>query len=53
MRYSVAVAIAAFFAQASAHGVITEIQGANGVNMPGLSGRNSNLSPAERHTNNV
>lgn len=37
MRYSVAVAIAAFLAQASAHGVITQIQGANGVTMPGLS----------------
>lgn len=38
MRYSAAVAIAAFLSQASAHGVITQIQGANGVNMPGLSG---------------
>jgi len=36
MRYSFAV-IAAIAAHASAHGVITEIQGANGVNMPGLS----------------
>ncbi|OAG09638.1 uncharacterized protein CC84DRAFT_1183913 [Paraphaeosphaeria sporulosa] len=36
MRYSLA-AIAAFAASASAHGVITEIQGANGVTMPGLS----------------
>ncbi|KAF2251162.1 hypothetical protein BU26DRAFT_563106 [Trematosphaeria pertusa] len=36
MRYSLAV-IAAIAAHASAHGVITEIQGANGVNMPGLS----------------
>ena len=39
MRYSVAVAITAFLAQASAHGVITEVQGANGVNMAGLSGK--------------
>lgn len=36
MRYSLAV-IAAIAAHASAHGVITEVQGANGVNMPGLS----------------
>ncbi|KAF2262825.1 hypothetical protein CC78DRAFT_467198 [Lojkania enalia] len=36
MRYSF-VAIAALAAHASAHGVITEVQGANGVNMPGLS----------------
>jgi len=40
MRYSLAV-IAAIAAHASAHGVITEIQGANGVNMPGLSGISS------------
>jgi len=37
MRYSLA-AIAALTASVSAHGVITEVQGANGVNMPGLSG---------------
>ncbi|KAL9114420.1 MAG: hypothetical protein Q9227_001501 [Pyrenula ochraceoflavens] len=37
MRYSVAVALAACLSQTSAHGVITQIQGANGVNMPGLS----------------
>ena len=37
MRYS-AVTVAALAASASAHGVITEIQGANGVNMAGLSG---------------
>ncbi|PSN65866.1 hypothetical protein BS50DRAFT_399741 [Corynespora cassiicola Philippines] len=36
MRYSLA-AIAAMAATVSAHGVITEVQGANGVNMPGLS----------------
>ncbi|KAF1965951.1 hypothetical protein BU23DRAFT_560646 [Bimuria novae-zelandiae CBS 107.79] len=36
MRYSLA-AIAAFAASTSAHGVITQVQGANGVNMPGLS----------------
>ncbi|CAI6332839.1 unnamed protein product [Periconia digitata] len=36
MQYSL-VAIAAFAAAANAHGVITEVQGANGVNMPGLS----------------
>jgi len=37
MRYSAAVVLAALVAEISAHGVITEIQGANGVNMPGLS----------------
>ncbi|KAH7068169.1 hypothetical protein BKA63DRAFT_107396 [Paraphoma chrysanthemicola] len=36
MRYSIAF-IAAIAASVQAHGVITEIQGANGVNMPGLS----------------
>ncbi|OAK95434.1 hypothetical protein IQ06DRAFT_232061 [Phaeosphaeriaceae sp. SRC1lsM3a] len=36
MRYSIAF-IAALAASVQAHGVITEIQGANGVNMPGLS----------------
>ncbi|KAF2014973.1 hypothetical protein BU24DRAFT_225906 [Aaosphaeria arxii CBS 175.79] len=36
MRYSI-IAIVAMAAHASAHGVLTEIQGANGVNMPGLS----------------
>ncbi|KAH7385974.1 hypothetical protein BKA66DRAFT_569291 [Pyrenochaeta sp. MPI-SDFR-AT-0127] len=36
MRYSLAF-IAAIAATVQAHGVITEIQGANGVNMPGLS----------------
>lgn len=38
MRYTSAVLLAALAASVSAHGVITEIQGANGVNMPGLSG---------------
>ncbi|KAF2503259.1 hypothetical protein BU16DRAFT_555265 [Lophium mytilinum] len=37
MRYSPAILLAALAAHISAHGVITEIQGANGVNMPGLS----------------
>jgi hypothetical protein len=37
MRYSLAF-IAAIAATVQAHGVITEIQGANGVTMPGLSG---------------
>ena len=37
MRYSLA-AIAALSASVSAHGVITAVQGANGVTMPGLSG---------------
>lgn len=47
MRYSLAV-IAAIAAHASAHGVITEIQGANGVNMPGLSGM---LPQTSSHSN--
>jgi hypothetical protein len=38
MRYSFAI-IAAVAAHTSAHGVITSIQGANGVTMPGLSGK--------------
>lgn len=38
MKYSLAL-VAAVAAHVSAHGVITEIQGANGVNMPGLSGK--------------
>jgi hypothetical protein len=38
MRYSIAF-IAALAATVQAHGVITEVQGANGVNMPGLSGK--------------
>ena len=38
MRYTASVAIAALVAQASAHGVVTSITGANGVVMPGLSG---------------
>jgi hypothetical protein len=37
MRYSF-LALTAIAAQVSAHGVITSIQGANGVDMPGLSG---------------
>jgi len=37
MRYSPAILLAALAAHVSAHGVITSIQGANGVNMPGLS----------------
>ena len=40
MRYSLAF-IAAIAATVQAHGVITEIQGANGVTMPGLSGNHS------------
>jgi hypothetical protein len=36
MKYSIAlVALASYV---SAHGLVTEVQGANGVNMPGLSG---------------
>jgi hypothetical protein len=36
MQYSI-VFLAALASSVSAHGVITEVQGANGVNMPGLS----------------
>ena len=36
MRYSI-VFLAALSASVQAHGVITQVQGANGVNMPGLS----------------
>jgi hypothetical protein len=38
MRYSIAF-IAAIASSVQAHGVLTEVQGANGVNMPGLSGK--------------
>ncbi|KAF9692751.1 hypothetical protein EKO04_009202 [Ascochyta lentis] len=37
MRYSIAFVAAALASSVSAHGVITQVQGANGVNMPGLS----------------
>ncbi|KAF2397802.1 Gas2, regulated by Bmp1 MAP kinase cascade [Trichodelitschia bisporula] len=37
MKYTYATLIAALAASANAHGVITQIQGANGVTMPGLS----------------
>lgn len=37
MRYS--LISAALVASASAHGVVTAIKGANGVMMPGLSGK--------------
>ncbi|KAJ9315917.1 hypothetical protein DTO271D3_3895 [Paecilomyces variotii] len=37
MHYSIAVVLAVCSAHVSAHGVVTQIQGANGVNMPGLS----------------
>ncbi|KAL1618530.1 hypothetical protein SLS54_007258 [Diplodia seriata] len=37
MHYSAVVLLAALAAQTTAHAVVTEIQGANGVNMPGLS----------------
>jgi hypothetical protein len=38
MRYSIAFT-AALAASVQAHGVITAVQGANGVTMPGLSGK--------------
>lgn len=37
MKYS--YVLSALVASVSAHGVITEVQGANGVNMPGLSSK--------------
>jgi hypothetical protein len=37
MKY--AYVLSALITYVSAHGVITQIQGANGVNMPGLSGK--------------
>ncbi|KAF1359746.1 hypothetical protein EJ07DRAFT_178207 [Lizonia empirigonia] len=37
MRYSIAFVAAAIASSVSAHGVITQVQGANGVTMPGLS----------------
>ena len=42
MRYSISF-LAALAVAVSAHGVITEIQGANGVTMPGLSGMSKGL----------
>lgn len=44
MRYSLAF-VAALSASVSAHGVITEVQGANGVTMPGLSGKSRWFAP--------
>lgn len=38
MHTSRSVLISVFAVQASAHGVVTMIKGANGVDMPGLSG---------------
>lgn len=39
MQYSSVILLATFaITNVFAHGVITEVQGANGVNMPGLSG---------------
>lgn len=40
MQYSSSILLLAFAAtNVLAHGVITEVQGANGVTMPGLSGK--------------
>lgn len=42
MRYATATAaalLATLAVHVSAHGLVTQIQGANGVNMPGLSGK--------------
>jgi hypothetical protein len=41
MRYSIAALLATLVAHVSAHGLVTQIQGANGVDMPGLSGEYS------------
>jgi len=38
MHTSHSLVISVLAIQASAHGVVTMIRGANGVNMPGLSG---------------
>jgi hypothetical protein len=44
MQYTSAILLVAFAAtNVFAHGVVTEVQGANGVTMPGLSGMQSRL----------
>jgi hypothetical protein len=47
MKYS--YVLAALVASVSAHGVITEVQGANGVTMPGLSGWSSCFAVHQSH----
>lgn len=39
MRSSSSVAVACLAASVSAHGVVTKVTGANGVEMPGLTGK--------------
>jgi len=39
MRSSTSVAVACLAASVSAHGVVTKVTGANGVEMPGLTGK--------------
>lgn len=39
MRYSIVFAAAGLVASVSGHGLVTKIVGANGVEMPGLSGK--------------
>lgn len=39
MRSVGTIAVAGFAATVAAHGLVTSIQGANGVTMPGLSGK--------------
>jgi hypothetical protein len=40
MHYSYILAASGLLAGVSGHGLVTSIQGANGVTMPGLSGKN-------------
>ena len=37
LKEAALIALVALFSQAAAHGVVTKITGANGVEMPGLS----------------
>jgi hypothetical protein len=54
MQYTTSILLLAFAAtNVLAHGVITEVQGANGVNMPGLSGKTSWNSSTSKHANLV
>lgn len=45
MRYSYIIATSGFLATVSGHGLVTSIQGANGVTMPGLSGKQAPMKP--------
>ncbi|KAJ3564740.1 hypothetical protein NPX13_g7743 [Xylaria arbuscula] len=52
MRYSYIVATSGLLASVSGHGLVTSIQGANGVTMPGLSAMDAVLkqTPASSAT---